>query len=296
MARKILITGASGFVGRHLAQLLCDQGYEVFGLDQAAPAGLPKGCHLIEVNLGDPSSLADLPKEWFGVIHLAGASIPSAFSSVAPLVSNLHLTLNLLEHLHSSRVLLVSSCHVYGPSEHPHKETDPLLPMGRYGLSKHLIEQVASHYQGELDIRIVRPFNHLGPGQRPELVIPTLLRNLTSHSADDSMPVLMQGQNSVRDFIDVQDVVSAYQQVLELEAPEHRLFNVCTGRPCSIEEVVKTALDLVGSKRAIAFSARPNSQDDVQSLVGDPTRLHAIGWKAGVSLGESLSNMLSNLH
>ena len=249
------------------------------------------------MDLQDPASMVDLPRHWDGVVHLAGASIPSLFATPAPVVFNLELTLNLLEHLRDSKVLLVSSCHVYAPSNLRRKEADPIIPQGRYGLSKHLTEQVVPHYQGQLDIRVARPFNHLGPGQRPELVVPSLLRRLSSASPDDKSPVLMAGWNSVRDFIDVRDVVSAYLAILDLDGPAESTFNVCTGRATSIEEVVKTVLDLQGVQREIQFQGHPNSTDDIPYLVGDPTRLAEVaGWTANHSLSDSLRTMLQAIH
>ena len=297
MQKKILITGISGFVGRHLSQRLLDLGYEVFGLDRGVPLDLPEACQYLTVDLQDPASMMALPREWFGVIHLAGASIPSLFATTAPVVGNLQITLNLLEHLQAAKVLLVSSCHVYGPSDRLRGEDHPIVPQGRYGLSKHLIEQMALHYEQKLDIRIARPFNHLGPGQRAELVIPSLLHRLATHPKDDLEPVLMHGQNSVRDFIDVRDVVEAYRAILELETPAHKVFNVCTGRACSSGEVVRTILELTGSKRTAQFSNKPNSQDDIPFLVGDCTRLkEASGWVPRMTLADSLSSMLEAGH
>ncbi len=277
-----------------MARLLLQRGYEVYALDQGVPMDLPEGCRPLIVDLEDPASMVELPREWFGVIHLAGASIPSLFATTAPVIFNLHLTLNLMEHLRAARVLLVSSCHVYAPSGELRHEESPIAPQGRYGLSKHLLEQLAPHYADRLDIRIARPFNHLGPGQRPELVIPSLLRSLAGHPKADTTPVVMKGQNSTRDFIDVQDVVEAYLAILELDSPRHRIFNVCTGRACSIRDVVRTVLDLVGSSREIQFSERPNSSDDIPFLVGDASRLrNASGWSPRVTLAQSLSSMLA---
>lgn|GEM_PF-489210 len=295
--RSILLTGAAGFVGWHMAEALLRRGDRVVALDRALSLDLPKGVETLVVDLQDSASMVDLPRHWDGVIHLAGASIPSLFATPAPVLLNLEITLKLLEHLRDTRVLLVSSCHVYAPSDLRRKETDPIVPQGRYGLSKHLTEQLAPHYQAELDIRVARPFNHLGPGQRPELVVPSLLRRLSSSSPDDRSPVLMAGWNSVRDFIDVRDVVSAYLAILDLESPAHTTFNVCTGRATSIGDVVRTVLDLQGVQREIQFQGHPNSTDDIPFLVGDPTRLaEATGWTAQQSLADSLHTMLQTLH
>jgi len=248
-------------------------------------------------DLGAPESLATLPKTWWGVIHLAAASVPSLFATPAPVVSNLQITLNLLEHLESARVLLVSSCHVYGPADSPRKEDDPIVPQGRYGLSKHLCEQLLPHYLQKLDLRVARPFNHLGPGMRPELMIPSLVRRIAEHPAGDESPLMMQGLNSIRDFIDVRDIASAYLAILGLDAPRHRTFNVCTGTGHSIEQIAQTALELAGSRRPVAFERRPNSPDDIPYLVGDPSRLQeASGWMPSFPLAESLRAVLKSIN
>jgi GDP-4-dehydro-6-deoxy-D-mannose reductase len=275
-----------------MAQALLAQGHRVVALSRGAGLDLPEGVEHLTVDLQDSAALASLPRRWDGVVHLAGASIPSLFATAAPVLYNLQITLNLLEHLQESRVLLVSSCHVYAPSSHPRRETDSIIPQGRYGLSKHLVEQLMPHYQERLDIRIARPFNYLGSGQRPELVIPSLLRRLSTHPPNDPSPVLMQGWNSVRDFIDVRDVVSAYLAILDLNAPAERAFNVCTGKAHSIEDVILTVMELLGVNRPIHFQGSPNSLDDSPYLVGDPGRLRSIGWTPHHTLADSLRAML----
>lgn len=295
MKRSILLTGASGFVGSHSARLLVARGWNVFALQRGSTGiDLPPGVEPVYADLLDAASIAGVPRQWDGVIHLAGASVPSLFTTGTPVVQNVAMTLNLLEHLRDTRVLLVSSCHVYAPSAAPRREDDALVPQGRYGLSKHLIEQLAPHYAPRLDIRIARPFNHLGPFQRPELVVPSLLRRLAAsrHEVD---PVRMAGLDSVRDFIDVRDVASAYETILGLDNPGQRIFNVCTGRPLSISNLVKAVLNLLGSSREVHFDGKPNSADDIPHLVGDPARLrdHS-NWAPAIPLERSLEDMMDS--
>jgi GDP-4-dehydro-6-deoxy-D-mannose reductase len=293
--KKLLLTGASGFVGRHLIRALAGREFQVFALDSEPPrADWPASVVPIRADLGDLPSLRVLSGvDWWGVIHLAGISVPGAFTSPGPLLTNLGITLNLLEALDQGRVLLVSSCHVYAPSREPHREDQPVRPQGLYGLSKHLVEQAASHYQSKLDVRIARPFNHIGTDMRPELMIPSLLRRLRGEAAGEDRPVRMLGQNSVRDFIDVRDVVQAYLAILDLEAPVDKIFNVCTGQGHSIEDLVRTALGLLGSSRPVQFENQQNSPDDIPCLVGDPARLtRACNWTAKYRLKESLEILL----
>jgi GDP-4-dehydro-6-deoxy-D-mannose reductase len=293
MRGRILLTGASGFVGRHVAAALLARGAEVHALQRRLPEALPEDVQVHCADLLDPASLAGLPRAWDGVIHLAGESIPSLFATVSPVVMNLQTTLTLLEHLEPTRVLLVSTCHVYAPSQEVRLETSPVGPRGRYGLSKHLMEQMAAHYGDRLDLRIARPFNHLGQGQRPELVIPSLLRRLAHLRPGQGEPVLMEGFDSMRDFIDVRDVAEAYLAILGLDAAAPRCFNVCTGEGRSIGEVARTVMDLLGRPAAVEFRERPHSGDDNPFLVGSPALLQAhSGWRPRFGLADSLRSML----
>lgn len=292
---NVLLTGASGFVGLHMGRLLAERGYRVVGLQRGGTA-LPQGVEPLSVDLSDPAALSGLPREWDLVVHLAGASIPSLFNTVAPIGQNVTMTLNLLEHLMSARVLLVSSCHVYAPSVERKREDHPVQPQGRYGLSKHLIEQIAPHYQRKLDLRVARAFNHLGPGQRAELVVPSLLRRLASARGGDRSPLVMHGLNSVRDFIDVRDVAEAYLAILELPAPRERVFNVCTGLGRNIGDLAAEVLRILGANREVVFEQRALSSDDNPVLVGDPGRLReASGFAPRRTLTDSLQAMVAAL-
>ena len=294
-AKRVLITGGSGFVGQHLSRLLLDGGHRVFCLQELPRLALPEGVEPYFVDLRDREALKKVPRAWDWVIHLAGASIPSQFTSPDLVLLNLQLTLNLLEHLQEGRVLLVSSCHVYAPSLEARTEASRIVPQGRYGLSKHLLEQMAGHYAAGLDIRVARPFNHLGPRQRPELVIPSLLRRIREAGAQGSAPIFMNGTNSTRDFVDVEDVVAAYQAILQIDAPANRVFNVCTGVPRSIKDVAEEALASLSLKREVVFQGHPNSEDDNPFVVGNPARLMgASPWAPRVPFRTSLERMLSS--
>lgn len=291
--KSILLTGACGFVGHHLTKKLLEQNYKVVALDQNADPLDVEGLKITNVNLLEPCSLSSLPKRWFYVIHLAAISVPGLFTQTSQVISNLQMTMNLLEHIEEARVLLVSSCHVYEPGNVPRREDDIIRPQGRYGLSKHLCEQLLPHYLNKLDIRIARPFNHIGPGMRNELMIPSLLKKLSLSSKDLNSPIIMHGRNSIRDFIDVRDVVSAYMSILNLENPKKRIFNVCTGKGSSVEDVAKEALKILDLPNPVVFENKNVSEDDIQFIVGDPTRLHeSTGWKSCYSLTDSLKSLI----
>jgi GDP-4-dehydro-6-deoxy-D-mannose reductase len=296
--RRFLVTGGSGFVGTHLVRLLARQGHEVACVQTGPGNGLPPGVRSYAMDLCDRRNLEALPRRWDSVIHLAGPSIPGQYADAQPMVRSVAMTLNLLDHLEAAKVLLVSSCHVYAPSLAMRAEDSPVLPQGRYGLSKHLVEQMAGHYGRTLDIRIARPFNHVGPGQRPELVLPSLLRRLREAGAGRAGAgqgeLTMRGSDSIRDFVDVRDVAAAYLAILDLDQPRDRCFNVCSGRGLRISEVAALAMELAGRPMDLRFEDRPNSADDNPYLVGSPERLmRASGWAPRIALGESLRDVLS---
>ncbi len=272
---RVLVTGASGFVGQRIVPALLERGADVTCLDRSVPTVLG-AAKSIRADLSVPDSLAAVPREWDYVVHLAGQSIPGRFLSERDVLENLGTALTLFQHLASGRVLLVSSAHVYTPSPEVRTEASALRPQGRYGLSKLLIEASADYYRAKLDVRIARPFNHVGPGMREDLLIPSALRRMAA--LKEGEPLVMSGFDSTRDFIDVRDVVAAYLEILEAET-HGGTYNVCTGRPVTIRTLLETLMDVAGKHHPITFRAAPSSSDDNPHLVGSAEKLRAVtGW------------------
>lgn len=287
----VLVTGAGGFVGRGLTAALVARGDRVTacGRHRARPETLPADVTWLSVDLADRASVAALDQSYAAIVHLAAETVPAAFSTSAPVVDNLAMLLNLTDRLASGRLLYVSSCHVYAPRSAPCRESDPVMPQGRYGLSKHLCEQAALAAR-HLDVRIARPFNHLGIGMAAQLAAPSIVRRLR---AGGEGPLMMHGLDSVRDFLDVEDIVNAYLALIDLDATVDRIFNVCSGIPVAMSSLVQTMLDLAGHDRAVVFEHRANSGDDTATIVGDNRRLSAAtGWRPMVPLPVSVQRML----
>ena len=288
----VLVTGGSGFVAAHLMPALHAMGYAITATGPTdRPTWLTPSIDWHKCDLRDPSGIAGLRRDWWAVVHLAARSIPSGFGSIEPVVDNVSMTVNLLEHVRDCRFLCVSSCHVYRPSMEPLDEEAPTHPRGRYGLSKLLTEQAAMAFSDRLSVRIARPFNHLGRDMPMELLAPSLLALAREQT---TAPLELQGLDSTRDFIDVRDVVEAYAAIMRLEpGPDVPVFNVCTGRPVRIGELAQAALRMVGSRRSVEIRDVPRSGDDVPHLVGRPARLMAAtGWRPTHSLEDSLGWML----
>lgn len=294
MNRHVLVTGAGGFVGRAMASRLLGAGYRVTGIGRGdRPSQLPADAAWRTVDLTRNSEVKRVDGDWWAVVHLASNSIPQRFNSTADILGNVAMTIELLERLTPCRFLFASSCQVYQPGPGLLSETSPTQPPGRYGMSKLLCEQAVLACGERYDVRIARPFNHLGPGMVPVLAIPSLVRRLCAERKSRA-PLRMRGQNSIRDFIDVEDVVSAYMTLIELDNPSERVFNVCTGIARSIGEIADIALKLVGSTRTVEFENVKLSSDDSQQCVGDPSRIMRLtDWRPRHTLEESVNSMLN---
>lgn len=290
--RRLLVTGASGFVGRHLVER-ARRDYDVTGTGRGArPDWLPADVAWLDIDLRDPAALAGLDRQWWGIIHLAAETLPAKFGSLAPVFDSLAMLLSLTEHLESGRLLFVSSCHVYAPGGDTKTEDSPTAPDGRYGLTKLLCETAALSAR-KLDPRVARPFNHIGVGMRPELAVPSIVRRVLE--APKGAPIEMLGLDSVRDFLDVEDIVEAYLAILAVEAPTQRIFNVCSGRGVMISQVVDGIVRAAGRRNRAIFKEKPTSADDTPRLVGDPGLLkESTGWKASVPLEESIERLVTS--
>jgi GDP-4-dehydro-6-deoxy-D-mannose reductase len=288
--RRVLVTGASGFVGRFMIAALLDNGFKPCAVGSTErPEWLARQVDWAQLDLRDPAQLAVLPTVWWGVVHLAAQSVPSAFASPAALLDNVAMTVSLLEHVAEGRLLFASSCHVYAPSRLPIGEDSPVRPKGRYGLSKLLCEQAVLASADRLAVRIARPFNHVGPGMQPSLAIPELISRVVRERGSNA-PMLLRGLNSTRDFVDVRDIVRAYLSILQLEGDASRIFNVCTGIPITIGQLAREVLELAGERREVEFAERSNSSDDTSFLVGDASKIRReVGWEPQYTLRESLA-------
>lgn len=290
---ELLVTGASGFVGRHVIAAGRDR-YAILATGRGTrPAWLPDDVAWHQVNLLDRASVAMLPRDVPHILHLASETVPARFTSYEPLAESVEMTLNLCRHLTMGRLVFTSSCLVYGASTNPLVEDDPLDPRGNYGLAKTIGEAIVCRSSG-LDTVVARPFNHIGSGMRPDLVIPSIIRRV--RAAVDGEPIQMHGLDSIRDFLDVSDIIAAYFALLEAPSLPFSAFNVASGQPTSISDVVRaTARILHKPIGEVLFSAQGNSADDTSVVVGDAQRLHAVtGWEPRVSLEESLRRLAAS--
>ncbi len=211
--------------------------------------------------------------------------------------------LNLLEAAsavpHPPRVLLVSSAEVYGtvtPDQLPLREDDPFRPASPYAVSKAAAELLGLQaWLGRgLQVVRVRPFNHTGPGQAPDYVVPSLARQVAAAVASGADHLDVGNLAARRDLTDVRDVVRAYRMLLADGRPGE-VYNVCRGRSVAIEEVAQRLLAAAGVDLPLVVDPARVRPVDLPDLRGDPARLFAAtGWVPEIELDRTLAEVLAS--
>jgi GDP-4-dehydro-6-deoxy-D-mannose reductase len=315
---RVLLTGADGFVGQHVARLLLARGHDVVGAISHVPPSLrllgdaeARAVAWRPFQLTDPASIraavAEAKPE--AVVHLAGSSSvarswerPAEVMQVNALGA-LHLLLALRDvPATGSRrpVLLAGSAESYGregTEREPLVEDLPLEPRNPYAASKAAQEMMGwALAQGSDRLLLARGFPHSGPGQRPPFVLPQWTHDLLRMRRGELPPVLSVGNlDVVRDLVDVRDVAEAY--VALLEAPEAEgVFNVCSGRGYRLGDVLAKLCALVGVQPEVRTDPTRLRPSDIRSLVGSRERLsRATGWTPKRSLDEMLRDLVADL-
>lgn len=280
---KIVITGASGFTGKHLIKQAEAQGHELVPL---------------EANLTDRESIRKrLDRLAFdAVVHLAAISFvghadDAAFYAVNT-VGTTHLLSALSELSTKPRcVLLASSANVYGNCEiSPIAEEQLPEPVNHYATSKLAMEFMARSYSDRLPIIITRPFNYTGLGQSPDFLIPKLVRHFKSCA-----PTIELGNILVeREFNDVRMVCDAYLRLL-CDGETGETYNICSGQPYTLQTVIDLLIGLTGHSPEIRVNPKFVRQSEVVRLCGDPAKLDGVlGDRPSYSLRETLAWMLDS--
>jgi len=310
---RILITGISGFVGRHLAEhvLAAHPDVELFGLrrwrSEAPPAAEPGArVRLVEGDLLDaPSLLRVLRAARPDVIfHLAASSsVAGSWDTPAEMIQvNVMGTLHLLEAVRQldldAPLVLACSAEAYGlvrEDELPIREEQPFRPVSPYAVSKAAVDLLGFQYHQTFRLRTIRMrfFNHCGPRQSARFVISSLARQIAEIEAGLRPPRIQVGNlDARRDFVDVRDAARAYWVAAERCAPGEA-YNVASGRARSIREVLDGMLSLSDAMVEVEFDPGRTRPSEIEVLVGDATRFRAAtGWSPEIPLERTLADTL----
>jgi len=307
--QHVLLTGACGFVGKVLLPLLLAKGYRVTCTSTSVASHVGSAADWVTLDINDAAAVSRVVEQNkpSHVIHLAAQShVPTSFREPAQTwQTNVIGTLNLLEavktHCSEAFFLFVSSSEVYGESfkaEEPLVESASCIPMNPYSASKRAAElAVEQYFRQGLAGAIARPFNHIGAGQSPEFVTASFARQIAAIEAGKQESILQVGNlDAQRDFLDVKDVCAAYIALLELNALniEERVFNIASGQPRRIEDVLKLLLQQSSQEITVEQVPERMRPSDVPLAVGDSTRIHTLtGWQASYDLSGTLAELLA---
>jgi GDP-4-dehydro-6-deoxy-D-mannose reductase len=310
---RLLVTGAGGFVGGHLAEFLASEHPEVEVHGVSLPQGsvawrAAPGARMIEADLTDPAAARSVVAEVRPdrILHLAGQS-SVRLSWLDPGGTLRANVLGIVHLLDSARalglrpaVLVVGSAEEYGPvqpDEMPIREGTPLRPASPYAVSKVAQGALALLYgpAGGLRVVLTRTFHHTGPGRGEAFAESSFARQIAEIEAGRREPVLRVGNlEALRDFADVRDVVRAYWMLLE-KGDGGQVYNVCTGRGRRIRELLDMLLAASVARVEIRTDPERLRPSDVPAQVGDPARLRAAtGWEPRIPLEQSLQDLLDD--
>ncbi|MCX7681425.1 MAG: GDP-mannose 4,6-dehydratase [Anaerolineae bacterium] len=307
---RALITGAGGFVGRHLCTyLLTCTDWELVGTVYPEPVDAQPAAprlHLLHLDLRDSAAVQTLIGETQPefIFHLAAqAFVPSSFADPwDTLENNIRSELNLLEAVRRlalhPRVLVIGSNEEYGapqPHELPQTEESPLRPNNPYAVSKVAQDFLGLQYYLAYGIPVVRvrPFNHTGPGQSPRFVVPAFASQIARIEAGCQPPVMKVGNlEASRDFTDVRDIVRAYYLAITQGAPGE-VYNLASGRPRSIRFVLETLLGYAQVEVHVEIDPQLYRPVDVPVVYGSAEKFRRLtGWQPEIPFEQTLRDTL----
>lgn len=316
--KRFLITGFSGFVGRHFLQYLFekDEEMDVFGIDIRKPAydtsvyASRLNIRFKEVNLLDGQALKSVLEEFRPqyILHLASFS-SVAFSWQHPeesFVNNTNIFLNLTSALKElqlpCRVLSIGSSEEYGnvsANQLPLREDMPLQPVSPYAVARVSQEMLSKVFVDSyhLDIILTRSFNHIGPWQDERFVVPSFIRRILDiKESGASEGTIETGDTTIiRDFVDVRDVVNAYYMLL-MDGTPGEIYNICSGTQIALSDIINQLADIVGVRvktRVNPEFVRPN---DNRVVVGSHDKLtKELGWQPEIPWEQTLRDMVTEM-
>ena len=289
---RVFVTGARGFVGGHLVPRLLDEGFEVTATD-------------LDLDVCDRAAVEARLKQATpeAIVHLAAQSSVAASTGDPERTHRINTggALSVLEGAlrcgSRPRILLIGSADQYGravPGSPPFTEDSPLAPASAYAHSKAEAERLGTSFaDAGLEVVRIRAFSHSGPGQSDAFALSSFARQIAEIEAGRRKPVVRVGNlDSVRDYLDVDDVVEAYLRLLD-PTVEANIYNVASGVGTRLGDLLDALLHLTSLRASIERD--PERYRPADGSVGDAGRLRAAtGWKPRVSIERMLERLLAD--
>ena len=308
--KKVLVTGADGFIGSHLVDLLVDEGYDVrafvyynsfntWGWLDTFPKEKLAKIEIFQGDIRDPNGVKEAMKGVDTVFHLAALiAIPFSYHSPDSYVdTNVKGTLNVLQaarQLGTERILVTSTSEVYGTAQYvPIDENHPLQGQSPYSATKIGADKIAeSFYRSfNLPITIVRPFNTFGPRQSARAVIPTIISQLIAGKEEIKLGSL----TPTRDFNYVKDTANGFLQIALAKDTIGEVVNIATQKEISIKELADELIRQINPKAKIVCDEqrlRPE-KSEVNRLLGKNEKILAMtNWKPKYTFEEGLAETI----
>jgi dTDP-glucose 4,6-dehydratase len=302
-SKRVVITGAAGFIGSHLSETLLDRGYTVIGIDNLLTGDTANIAHLANRDFTfikhDVTNYIYVEGPVHAVLHWASPASPIDYLELPiPTLKvgalGTHKALGLAK-AKNARFVLASTSEVYGdPLEHPQKETywgnvNPIGPRGVYDEAKRFAEAMTTAYRRYhgVDAKIVRIFNTYGPRMRVRdgRAVPAFM----SQALKNEDVTIFGSGSQTRSFCYVTDLVDGILRLMESDV--HDPVNIGNPHEMTIEEIARAIIDISGSKSQIVY--RPLPEDDPKVRKPDITRARTLlGWEPKVPLEEGLQKTL----
>jgi nucleoside-diphosphate-sugar epimerase len=302
--RRVLVTGATGFVGSHVVRRLLAGGAEVVAMSSSVSATVPPrladvidDVQIVDANVSDVSSLAhavEVSRPEL-VVHLAAFThVGRSFYRVDENIqTNIQGTVNLLQALDGAfeRLVYVGSGDVYGDGQIPFREDQPVAPVSPYAVSKYAAERFCRMYHQAHGWPIVclRPFNTFGPWQSVDRVVPELI---VAGLKGERLPMTEGSQT--REFTYVADVADAVVLALTRPGVAGEVLNIGRGEEVSMRTLALTIVELLGSGLQPDFGALPPRPNEIPRMVSDSSRARTmLGWEAAYTLEDALDRTVA---
>jgi GDP-4-dehydro-6-deoxy-D-mannose reductase len=299
----ILVTGAGGFAGSHLLDLLAGEDAVVaWHRPGSAPRAAGPSVRWEAVDLLDRGAVREAIARArpSAVYHCAAAAhVGKAWESTeSTFAVNVLGTHHLCDALRREdlrvQLLMPSSAMIYRPSSDAMAEDDPLVPPNPYGLSKLAQELLALRSIPDgIDVRVARAFNHIGPRQDPFFAAPGFARRIADIERGRWAPEISVGNlDAQRDLTDVRDTVRAYRLILERGIPG-RPYNVCSGRAVTIRHLLDLLIARARCPVTVKIDPARYRPNDNPILLGDPSRLRdELGWTPEIPVERTVDDLL----
>ena len=309
--KKVLVTGADGFIGSHLTEHLMEKGYEVkaftyynsfntWGWLDSLPGEKLREIEIFQGDIRDPNGVREAMKGTDGVFHLAALiAIPFSYHSPDSYVdTNIKGTLNVLQaarDLDMERVLVTSTSEVYGTAQYvPIDEKHPYQGQSPYSATKIGADRLAESFYRSFDlpVTIVRPFNTFGPRHSARAVIPTIIMQLLSGREEISLGSL----TPTRDFNYVKDTVNGFYEIAVSGQTVGEEINIATQREISIGDLAHELIRQISPGARIVCDeqrTRPE-KSEVNRLLGCNEKIMRLtDWKPRYSFEEGLAETIA---